>query len=295
MLGGTSMFDIICNSASGKGRKQNFRRRVEQAFSDAGRRAEFHTPSSYEETVALVRELSSSGAKNIVAMGGDGTIHTVLNGIQDFSAVTLGILPGGSGNDFAARIGIPENPEKAVQVLLNSTPKPTDFYECSGIRGINAVGAGMDVEILETYAKMKIFRGKMKYLASLIRVLFRFDMYGLSLMMPDGPERHSALILCVGNGSTIGGGIPICPAAVPDDGQLNLVLIDNLPKRKIPGAFFNLMRGRVLDQKYTLHQRVGSVHAVFDKPVSVQIDGEIYPELPFDVKIVSGKLRVYRP
>lgn len=289
------MFDVICNAVSGSGKREKFLLGVKKAFADAGETVVFHSPSSAEETREVVRNLSLSGQKNIVAMGGDGTLNTVLNGIADFSNVSLGLLPCGSGNDFAARIGIPEHPEKAVRILLDKPPKDTDFYECSGVRGINAIGAGIDVEILETYAKMKVFHGKMKYLASLIKVLFGFDLYPMSLFRNGREERHSALIVCAANGATIGGGIQICPEAVPDDGLLDLVLIDNIPKRKIPAAFANLMRGKILNQQYTLHEKTDFVKAVFDRPVSVQIDGEIYPDLPFDVRVISGLLKMYRP
>ena len=160
--GGDGMFHVICNTSSGRGRRKNFRKRVEKAFAAADSEAVFYQLETAEETLSLVRRLSSSGEVNLVAMGGDGTVNTVLNGIADFSKATLGILPGGSGNDFARRIGIPENPEKAVDILLHCMPKVTDFYECSGIRGLNAVGAGIDIDILETYSRMKVFHGKIK-------------------------------------------------------------------------------------------------------------------------------------
>lgn len=289
------MFDVICNSTSGSVRRKKYRQRVEEAFAKAGAAVVFHEPSSHAETLALAAKLSKEGEGNIVAMGGDGTINAVLNGIEDFSRVRLGILPGGSGNDFAMRIGIPENPEKAVEVLLNSEAKLTDFYDCSGVRGINVVGSGIDVEILETYAKMKVFHGKFKYLASLIKVLFHFNLYGLSILRESGPEKHSALIICAANGSTYGGGLKVCPKAVPDDGLLDLVVINDLPKRRIPGALVNLLRGKILEQDYAQHERVKTVSAEFDQPVLINIDGELHPNLPFNVKVVSGVLRVYRP
>ena len=294
--GGDGMFHVICNTSSGRGRRKNFRKRVEKAFAAADSEAVFYQLETAEETLSLVRRLSSSGEVNLVAMGGDGTVNTVLNGIADFSKATLGILPGGSGNDFARRIGIPENPEKAVDILLHCMPKVTDFYECSGIRGLNAVGAGIDIDILETYSRMKVFHGKIKYLASLLKVLLHFDFYEFSLLREKAAvERHSALIICAANGSTFGGGIKICPEAVPDDGLLDLVVVENLPKKKVPGALIKLLQGKILKQPYTLYERVKTGSAVFDPPASVQIDGEIDRNLPFNVKVISGLLKVYRP
>ena len=114
-------------------------------------------------------------------------------------------------------------------------------------------------------------------------------------MLEDGEEPHRALIACAGNGRSIGGGIPICPEAVLDDGLLDVVIVDNINKPGIPHAFIRLMQRRVLELKSTVFKRQTALRIRSDTPMPIQIDGEIYEDLPFDVRVVHGVLRFYRP
>ena len=108
----------------------------------------------------LAREFSKEPNSTVVAMGGDGTINEVLNGINVDNA-KLGIIPCGSGNDFISAAKIPTNPEKALDLILNGEAKKTDFMTCGGVRGLNIIGTGIDVDILIRCRKYKLLRGKL--------------------------------------------------------------------------------------------------------------------------------------
>ena len=111
----------------------------------------------------------------------------------------------------------------------------------------------------------------------------------------DGREsKHEGFIVCACNGRRIGGGIPICPDAVCDDGKLDIVVVDGIRKSMIPGALIKLLRSQILKQKYTIHTLAPELKARFDRPTTIQIDGELYDNLPFDVSVVHDQLRVYR-
>ena len=248
-----------------------------------------------KDATKIAAELSEKGSDLIVAMGGDGTINEVLNGI-DAQKTTMGIIPCGSGNDFVASANIPTDVEKAVEILLTATPKPTDYMVCGGVRGLNMIGTGIDVDILKRCKKSKILRGKLQYLVSLVISLIKFKFYKFGVVGNDGIKKEKeALIACVGNGTRFGGGIRMCPKAKIDDGKLDFVIAGKLKKIKIPRAFLKLMKGKILEQDFTSFSLEEKVKIEFDSPVTVQVDGELYDNLDFDLSIVKGGLKLIRP
>ena len=111
----------------------------------------------------------------------------------------------------------------------------------------------------------------------------------------NGKEKnYSALIACIGNGRQIGGGIRMCPEAVLDDGLLDFVVCDDVKKTHIPAAFIKLMKGRILEESFTRFERCEHVEVLPEKPLTVQVDGELYDGLPFVVDVVKDTLRMYR-
>ena len=291
------MYQFIYNPIAGKGRSAQFRTALEARLAALGVPHAFHETKARREAIDIARRLTSRNSEpvDIVAMGGDGTLNEVLNGLEDPAKVRLGIIPCGSGNDFAAVAGIPDTPEGSLDTLLNGEAKPTDYLECGGVRGINVIGTGIDVDILRRYGRMKLLKGSAAYLASLIITLLAFKLKRFREITETGSRDHRAFIACAGNGQRIGGGIPICPEAAIDDGLLDIVIVDDISKPGIPGALMKLMKRRILTLPTTAFRRDTGLRVVADGPMPIQIDGEIYDDLPFDVHVVSGKLKVYRP
>ena len=290
------MLHFIYNPMAGGGAAAAAKARIEEALNGRGTEARFHATQGRRDAMRIARELSEGGAVDIVAMGGDGTLNEVLNGLADPARVRLGLIPCGSGNDFAAAAHIPLDPIEALELVLAGEAKPTDYMECSGVRGINAIGTGIDVDILRRYARMKLLKGSAAYLASLVVTLFDYRPYQFEEITPaGGRETHRAFIACAANGVSFGGGIPISPRSVIDDGLMDIVIVDNIKKPGIPGAFIKLMQRRVLELKSTVYKRQDRLQIVSNQPLPIQIDGEIYEDLPFDVHLVKGGLRMYRP
>lgn len=291
------MFEIIFNPIAGKGKAAQFRPLLEASLREKRIPHRFHETHGPGDAMRLARQLTEGRADDcdIVAMGGDGTLNEVLNGVADPSRVRLGILPCGSGNDFAAVAGIPVAVKGALDVLLSCQARFTDYLECCGVRGINAIGTGIDVDILRRYGRMKLLKGSAAYLASLVLTLFSYRAKRFSEVVDGAARPHNALIACVGNGQRIGGGIPICPEASIDDGLMDIVIVDDIPRSGIPGAFVRLMRGNILRLPKTAFRRDTRLRLDCNGPMPVQVDGEIHEKLPFDVRVISGALRIYRP
>ena len=287
------MFHIIFNPVAGKKKSEKNLAIVERIFRSRKVAYEVHKSNAVGDAQKITRELTKNGAQDIIALGGDGTLHEVLNGLAEPTACRLGLIPSGTGNDFAESIGIPENAEKATCRILDGEAKEINYLEIGGVRSMNVAGLGMDVDVLERCQKGKI-KGKIKYLMSLIQSLFAFKGYKIQVESEEYAQEHDALIAAVCNGAQFGGGIQICPTAKPDDDKISVVIVDCIGgKIKIIKAFLQLMKGKILEYPATHHflcERVKFIPAV---PCTVQLDGELYKNLTFDVKICKG-LKFYQ-
>ncbi len=288
------MYHIIINPMAGKRKAQKNLAMVEKVFHARGVEYEVHKTSCEGDGTEIARRLTEAGEEELLVIGGDGTLHEALKGIIDPTKCRLGLIPSGTGNDFAGRVGIPLDAEKAVALILDNQPKATDYLEVSGVRCMNVCGMGMDVDVLERCQRGKL-KGKLKYLMSLLRSLFAFK--GLPVLVEsDGvEERHDALIAAACNGTRFGGGIVICPVAEVDDGKLDVVVVECIGgKMKIIKAFLKLMKGKILEYPATRHFLCDRVRFIPDTPCTVQLDGELYKALDFDVRVCHG-LQMYRP
>lgn len=287
------MYHIILNPIAGKKKALKNLAVAESFLTARGIAYEAHKTCSVHDAEEIARRLTLAGETELIVIGGDGTLHEVLNGIVDPSKVKLGLIPSGTGNDFAAMAGIPENAEKALSLIIDGDVKETDYLEVGGKRCMNVGGIGMDVDVLERCNKGKL-KGKIKYLISLIRSLFAFKGLPVLIKSEGREERRDVLIAAACNGTQFGGGISICPKAEADDHLIDVVVVDCIGgKWKIILAFIELMKGRVLEYPLTTHFRCERVRFLTDTPCTAQLDGELYPALNFDVKLCRG-LRFYR-
>ncbi len=246
------------------------------------------------DIVKEVRRLTSEGETTVVAVGGDGTLNEVLTGIAAPERTVLGLIPAGTGNDFAARAKIPYGAD-AVELLLHSEPKFTDFLDCGeGKRSMNIAGLGIDVDLLERIEKKRAEGKKMSYFSSLLRSLMTYKPVKMKIVA-DGEEKEYSVLLAVAcNGSQFGGGMPICPSAVIDDGKIDLVAVDCPKKIVLPYYLIKLMRGTLDRKKIYHHVLCEEAEICPEGTKSIQLDGELVPATSLHVRIVSGKLRMYR-
>ena len=287
------MFHIIFNPVAGKKKAIKNLRTVEGTFSERGIEYEVHQTSAAHDAENIAKCLSERGAQDFIVLGGDGTLHEVLNGLADPSVCRLGLIPSGTGNDFAEKIGLPMQAEKAALKILDGEAKNTDYFQLGGRRCMNVAGLGMDVDVLERCQRGKM-RGKLKYLKSLLQSLFSFKGYRIEIEREGLREQRDVLLAVACNGSQFGGGISICPTAEVDDGKLSVVIVDCIGgKRKIIQAFMRLMKGEILSYPATTHFLCDKVRFIPQQPSTMQLDGELYKNLNFEAEIKSG-LKFFR-
>lgn len=286
-------YHIISNPAAGKTKAKNTLSEIENVFSENGARFETHLSQNEKDATRIAFELTTLGETEIIAHGGDGTLHEVLNGIADPARCNLGLIPAGTGNDFAEKLALPFEPVKAAKLILNGEAKPTDYLDVGGVRCMNVAGIGMDVDVLERCKRGKM-KGKIKYLLSLLQSLFAFKGIKVKIESDGVLEERDVLLAAACNGSQFGGGIRICPVANVSDKKLNAVIVDCIGgKLKIIQAFLKLMKGKILEYPLTKHILCDRLKFTPAVPCTIQLDGELYKNLEFDVQVRSD-LKFYR-
>ena len=287
------MYHIIVNpKAGGRKRKCQFNR-ILKLFEEASAEYIVHETHYKANGTEIAAELTKEDGVNLIAVGGDGTVHDVLNGIRDVQKCNFGIIPLGTGNDFAASAKIPYNVKKAVEIILKGETKPTDYLEVGGKRCMNVGGVGIDVDVLVRCAKGKR-RGRLKYLKSLIVSFFKFNGYELTIECGGEIIEKKVLMVAACNGGQFGGGIRVCPIAELDDGKMDVMIVDCFSSKwRILKAFIWLLQGKIMIYPHKRHFHADSVKISFKQPCTVQLDGELYDNLEFDAKICGG-LNMFR-
>ena len=298
----SQMYHIIVNTTRIKGKNANDIEIVKSVFDRAGKQYTIHPTKYAGHAAKIAAELTAGGEKvRLIAMGGDGTLHEVLNGVKYPERCKLGVIPVGSGNDFAAAVGIPENnPKYAAQIIAFCSPMFIDYIELThGLRSINAVGCGMDVDVLKrTYAGNH--KGKRKYFYGFLKSVFTYKAKKFAVEV-DGGERknYNGLIACLGNGRQIGGGIKLFPQAEVDDGYMDFLIVDYLSLFKTIVAFAKLVLGKLdgIKEVTKVRCKQAVIYPESDS-MTIQAEGELYDLEKCEsisAKIVQNKLRFYLP
>ena len=164
----------------------------------------------------------------------------------------------------------------ALERALQSAPQKTDVGQLNGRLFLNEIGTGFDVMVLTYAERAKRFcRGLLPYLYGVLQTLFRFHAIELTYQIDGGETRTAPVfVLAAANGGVIGGGIRIAPEAKADDGLLDIVVVDRIPKRHLIRRLIQLMQGKILSFPETHYCRAKSI--VFSAPgMRVNVDGEI--------------------
>lgn len=252
---------------------------------------------------ALTLAAGAAGYDTVVAAGGDGTVHEVLNGLMSLDPherPALGLLPTGSGNDTRRTLGVPSDLSQAALALATGERRRFDVGVCNGVYFNNSFAAGLDAKVTAKAVEYKITKrrsGLWLYLTALLHVLFHeLDSFELDIAFDDGPpSRVNTLIIAVTNGPTYGGGFFITPDAVADDGEFDVCMIDPL---RLPEALARLPF--VVTGKHT-HMRpvhMSRHHAVTIEcgcPIPAQIDGEVLLESRYEIAMLPQAIECIVP
>ncbi|MFA5448936.1 MAG: diacylglycerol kinase family protein [Clostridia bacterium] len=292
------MYDIIINPIAGKGKSIKAYAMVESELTKRGITYTAHFTKRKNHASQIVAELNSRDKHtNLIVMGGDGTYNETLNGITDFAKITVGFIPCGTGNDFVRPLKLPKNPIDNLKIILDGKSRYLDFIALDEKRALNCAGAGMDVDILLRYAKIKFFKGKLKYYIALLQSLINLKFHKMELTIDGETQVREVFIMAIANGTHIGGGMPISPRSKLDDKMLDLVIINRVPKAKVIPLLLKFLKGKHIDEPCTeCHSgKEFFIRMLSEDGVSLktQVDGEVFDSCTLNCKIVSDTLHIF--
>lgn len=238
-----------------------------------------------------------AGFSHIVAMGGDGTVNEVANGLLGADGV-LCVIPAGNGNDFVRTTGIPADPFKAIDILQRGATRTIDLGRVDGDRCfVNGLGIGIDAKVARDVMAMKRLRGVPAYLTAAVNGVFTFKAFPVTLTSGDWSLQLECLSLGAANGPYCGGGFKLAPEAQIDDGQIDVYAIGDFSKPERLIRLPQARAGKHLRLSRVQYRQVQDVTIASDAKLVAHIDGEAYrlPREPFQVETIPNAVRVLVP
>lgn len=295
---------IIANPTAGGGLAQDVLPRLERFATERHWNVDLRSAESATALAQIAREEAGLGRKRIFALGGDGTFQALLNAVDGFSGVSIGVLPAGGGNDLAAALALPRDPVKAAKAILERGEAcRLDAARVRTADGVERIfmgggGIGLDAEAsrFASGAYRKI-RGRSRYLLSLIRAVVRFEPVGVRIVSND-PERviieRKVLVAGVLNTPSYGAGLRLAPEADLADGLLNLAILDELSWLEILSALPALAISGEIHTQRIRRFVIRQVRIETDRPCIFHADGEMVGQTPVEIAVVPGARNVWR-
>lgn len=246
-------------------------------------------------------QAAEDGYGRIVVVGGDGTLNEALNGAERagrLEAVTFGIVPLGTGNDFASALGI-HGVAEAVDVVVAGRAVKVDLGALDGRIFVNTSAGGFVAEVSEALTpELKTLAGRFAFVLAGAGVLLDFDPVPTAVTL-DGaaaPDLSTALqMFVVCNGPTIGGGRPIAPAARLDDGLLDVVLVRATSTPEFIALLRRITAAEHVDDPLVTYRQVRSLELAFARTIAVNTDGEVLTRQHCRYTIRPGALSMLAP
>lgn len=287
------MLTLVINPTAGGGYAKKVAEKVCSTLEARGiDYRECLTKASGDATILAKQAVESGDCHTVIAIGGDGTVFETAAGLVG-TGMPMGIIPAGTGNDFIKSVRLPREPIAALDFILSHEPRPVDAAQINDRCFLNVCGTGFDVTVLdEAYAFSSRVRGMLPYLYGVIRAIFHYQPVHVRYDIDGRTAAKDVLIFSVANGQYFGGGIHICPQARPDDGLLDVVMVENVPRWRIPFYLPGLLSGKILKFGITTHMRCERVK-VSAKGMRMQIDGEILPMDEAELTVCPNMVMLY--
>ncbi len=290
---------VVANPASGRGKGGKLIPRVEETLSALGVDHTMLISRDGSDPERLARQAAEDGAGVVAALGGDGHVGNVANGVIGTGAA-LAVIPAGTGNDFARHIGLDRKDSlAAVRLLADPRTRRIDVVRVRTSEGeryfVNVAGTGFDSQVNEHANGVTFLKGTPKYIYSTFVTLARFTP-GQFRIKVDGQERtFPGMLVAVGNGESYGGGMKVTPGARSDDGVLDLCVLGAVSKFTFVKTFPKVFSGRHVDHPSVEMLRGREIEISAERPFEVYGDGERFGRLPATFTVVPDGLSIVAP
>jgi diacylglycerol kinase (ATP) len=270
--------NVIVNPAAGRGAARRAESVVARAFRAQGWAVDLVRTEGPGHGQELAEQAARQGARHVVAVGGDGTVHEVANGLlRSDTDAALGVVPVGSGNDFAKIVGVyGHDASRAVARLVTATSRRFDAGRVLGEWFVNSVGFGFGPAVVQTRNRMANLSGFFSYLVPIVRTFFTFEPQVFDVAAPGFRERGYMMMIEVCNGTTAGGSYRFAPDADPADGKMDVCLIRRVSLPRFLMAIPRVMRGTHTSMREVAMVKTAKlVVRSPEQPLVVHVDGEL--------------------
>ena len=294
----TQAIPLFLNPTAGRGRAGRRIARITELFAAAGVAIEVHTSSGVRDLEEQVLAAVTAGSTRILVAGGDGSVHEAANGIMRAGQhAQLGVIPTGTGNDFAKACAIPLDWEHATRRLAarlvnGETQGRIDMGRVNDRFFANGAGIGLDAKVTRIARSYSWPIGDLVYLIAIFRcMLDDIATPDMTLLADDVEWRGPITLASVSNGPWIGGMFHIAPMADNSDGRLELIVAAPVSRRRILALLPRLMRGEHVHEPEIRHVSVRRLSIAAEAPLEAHLDGEMQqPTAYFDIEILPAAL-----
>jgi len=286
-------YTFIINPIAGKGRGKKLLRTLDQLIHEHFPDAEIVITQRRMHAYKIASERKNDSSRTIIAVGGDGTVNEVGNGLIEGSA-KISVIPIGSGNDFVKMFNIPPDIHKAIEKIKNGTVRDSDVgyvviqtTDGSEIKRyfMNGIGIGFDAAVANQTTKFKHLRGVSLYAFSVAVVLFNYQTPNMLMSMNGASMNGEHFLIAIGNGKCAGGGFYLTPDAQIDDGLLDVCLVDNVSVPQVVKIFPSVMKGTHKKHSQVHFYRTDALRVESKQKIMLHADGEVLATNAKDIEI----------
>ena len=250
------------------------------------------------KSITDVEELARAAAQKefvVVGVGGDGTLSRIAGALAGTRA-TLGLIPAGTGNDFARTYQIPADPQAAMQIILAGHTVNLDLGIVNGRYFYNAVGSGLDAAVVaDANLTFKKIGGSFGYLLALLRQLIFYRPQRIKITVNDEVHIVKAWLVTVANACYYGSGMKIAPLADPEDGLLDVIVVLDVHRLNFLRLFPRVYRGQHIFHPAVRVWRGTKIAVEAESPLAVQVDGDLFGQTPLSVTMKAAVVQLLVP
>ncbi len=277
---------LIVNPTSGADRAPLLLTRINETLRTLVRDLDITITRDADDAARAAARAIEERCDALYVAGGDGTLNIVLRALLETSAeacaIPIGVIPLGTGNDFAKALGLGDDPDGALEALLAARVVDVDVGTVNGRSFVNTSAGGFVADVSEAVTEgLKDVTGKLAYLIGGARALLGSEPFAARLTLPGGGDGHGwagdveLQMFAICNARFIGGGYPIAPAALIDDGLLDVFLVKRMPLLEFVRVLQTIAAGEHQDDERVQHFRASAFDLEFDRVVRVNTDGEL--------------------
>ena len=289
---------IIINPVAGRGQTIKLLPIIKDRFDKMSGIDYVVQVSKYKGNISeIVKDYLKNGYQEFIGVGGDGTLSEIINGInyENKDKIRVGIIPSGTGNDFVRSL----NRNSEIHAILDRVDLedtlPIDIGKVNDFYFINVCSFGIDGPIVEDTEKLKkIIPGPTAYLLSTLKAGLFFKANNVVLKIDDLEINKPLLLIAIGNGKFIGGGMNVCPDAIPNDGDFDICTVNSVSKTVFAKEISKIYKGRLKEVKEVNYYKGKNIIISDEKnQYHINADGTLIGKTPARISIIESAILFY--